>query len=410
MIAPARPLAIVLSCAGAPEGALNAVRALGECGVPVLLVTEEPDPPHAHSRHVTRHVALPGFTMDPEALLRLLRAEAAALPARPVVLPTADPDLHLLMRLRERLDDCCAVLAPERAMGETLADKIRFAELAERLALPVPATRIPDGAADVARVARSVTYPVIVKPANPAHWHPEEVPGLDASVKAIRVEDAAELEALGRRIADAGFPFVVQEYIPGPDAAHVDLHALVARDGRPVATFTGRKHRLFPAHAGAGTYVESTRIEAIVALGLDAMHRIGYTGLANINFKQDARTGAYWLLEINPRLSHWNILTTRSGINLPHLAWAEAAGLPLPASPTQQSGGLYVNFYVDRQSYATYHREGDLSLFTWLRTIAQPWRTTYQVLQLGDPGPFLVDVARRARARRRRAFGPAAAA
>ena len=53
--------AVVLACAGAPEGDLNLVRSLGEQGVPVIVLGEYADPPSRYSRYCIEFVQVPDF-------------------------------------------------------------------------------------------------------------------------------------------------------------------------------------------------------------------------------------------------------------------------------------------------------------------------------------------------------------
>lgn len=104
---PSLPPAVVLSCQGAPEADLNLVRALGEQGVPVIVVAEEAQPPSRYSRHVVAFHHAPGFTREParlQAVLVALQAEHGALLP---VFPSADPDLTALLALETPLASVC---------------------------------------------------------------------------------------------------------------------------------------------------------------------------------------------------------------------------------------------------------------------------------------------------------------
>ena len=69
--------AVVLACAGAPEGDLNVVRSLGEQGVPVVVIGEYADPPSRFSRHCVEFIQVSGFSQQPQALLAVLADLAA---------------------------------------------------------------------------------------------------------------------------------------------------------------------------------------------------------------------------------------------------------------------------------------------------------------------------------------------
>jgi predicted ATP-grasp superfamily ATP-dependent carboligase len=159
-----------------------------------------------------------------------------------------------------------------------------------------------------------------------------------------------------------------------------------------VACFTGRKHRILPVHAGSGCFVESVVIEPLIESGLRMLRELRYTGIANINYKRDPRDGRFRLLEINPRVSQWNILAARCGVNIPWLAYAEQAGLPLEAPGRQREGVFYVNWVNDRASFRGYRAEGSLGVIDYARTLLRR-PMVYQLLDFSDPWPFVRTVA-----------------
>ena len=113
-----------------------------------------------------------------------------------------------------------------------------------------------------------------------------------------------------------------------------------------------------------------------------------------MNFKRDCRTGEFLLLEINPRVSQWGILTTRCGVNLPWLAWRDAQGLPAPdPAPPVRAGRWYVNGLKDLRAVRQYRAEGLTRWSDYLRSLLR-WPLVCQTLSLDDPRPALVLTSR----------------
>ncbi|MFM2346229.1 MAG: hypothetical protein RL654_982 [Pseudomonadota bacterium] len=387
---------VVLSCLGASEGDMNLVRSLGMAGVPVILVSEYADPPARLSRHCTEFVQVPMFSERPEALLQALRDLAAHHGGPLPVLPSADPDLEVLAGLLSQdTRDCIASTMPDPALVRQLMDKTTFDRLAATHRLPVPRSVAPTTLAEVGAAAEQLRFPAIVKPATPVSWcHQSVLPEAVRRAKALRVDTAAELMTLCAQLLPAGAASLVQEFIEGPDEEHFDVHAFIGRDGRAQAVFSGRKWRIWPPHAGSGCFVESLDAPGLEALALDILARIGYRGIANMNFKRDRRTGEFLLLEINPRVSQWGILTTRCGVNLPWLAWRDAQGLPpLPPLPPARAGRWYVNGLTDLRAARQYRAEGLASWGAHLRSLLR-WPLVCQTLSLEDPRPALVLTSR----------------
>ncbi|HYW04942.1 MAG TPA: ATP-grasp domain-containing protein [Gammaproteobacteria bacterium] len=380
------PLAIVLACGGASEGALGVVRALGARGVPILLVTEAADSPVAASRHVDQVVHLPRFTRDAASLVNAVTAVASRQAQPPVLFPTADPDLALIATHYRELSAVLRPLVDDPALTGALMDKGRFLGLAHVHGLPVPRTHALE---TVIRKPGSLACPIMLKPRTPDAWH---LPGLEAwlgECKARRVDTPGELARLGPRLLDAGAATLAQEYVPGPDEEHRDLHVFRESPARPPVWFSGRKLRVYPVHAGSATCAISESMPDLAALGLRALDALGYTGLANLNFKRHADTGRFMLLEINPRVSQWNILATRCGIDLPWCAYAAAAGLDVgPVPPGQRTGPRYVDLGADLRAWRRYRRFGEWPVLSYIGSLMSGPRV-WQTFDASDPAPLL---------------------
>src|SRR5262249_32172989 len=130
--------------------------------------------------------------------------------------------------------------------------------------------------------------------------------------------------------------------------------------------------------------------------------------IAVVNFKQDARSGEFVVHEINPRISQWNLLATRCGVDLPFMAYADAAGVPRPTSSRQREGVRYVNLRADVKALATYRRSGEWRWWVWLRSFRAP--LVHQVFARDDLGVLAASVGPLLRARTARAAPPAPAA
>ncbi|MFM2118924.1 MAG: hypothetical protein RL722_392 [Pseudomonadota bacterium] len=408
---PLRP-AVVLSCEGAPVGDLALVRNLAARGVPVWVISEYAQAPTLQSRRAAGHRLVPRFSQAPQRLLEALRALRDELGIAPVVFPTADPDLAALIQLHDQLEGVAISVVIDPAMSAGFSDKQAFDQLVRRLQLPVPRTaRLGDATLPAAE--RPSRYPFMLKPARPNAWHQARLDTplgqtLSAS-KAWRVDDAAGLAEIGDLLLAAGADTLVQEYVPGADEAHVSVHAYVDRTGQVQALCSGRKWRIYPPHAGSGCFVQAVALPELEALAAELLGRIGYRGVATMNFKQHASSGDWLLLEINPRISQWHLLPTRAGVDLPWLAYADACGLA-PSRPTgySRTGLYYLNEAQDWQALRIYRREGLLSLGRWaaqLLGLLLRGRLVLQWLDLGDARPALHTLAQALR-RRWRALRP----
>ena len=237
-------------------------------------------------------------------------------------------------------------------------------------------------------VAGAIDFPLIVKPAQPVSWqHPDVDPAV-ARAKAIVVETPQRLREIARMLAPHGFHIIAQEYVPGGDAEHFTVDVYIGPDGAVRASSCGRKLRHDPPHVGSGSYCENLRLPELETLAAEVLTRIGYRGIANLDFKRHEITGEYRLLEINPRLSQWHILTTRCGLNLPEMAWRDACGLPAAELPPRRTGLRYINEKNDFRAARQYVREGELGWARYLGSLLRPGLVR-QLAPADDLGPAL---------------------
>jgi D-aspartate ligase len=379
--------AIVLACSGADEGPLNVVRALGENGIPSILVAESRRTPAEASRFVMRTVFVPELTTRSGALVSAVRQIAQNQRSRPVLFPTADPDLLMASRMAAELDSCCHLIAPPHQIVSALSDKACFADLARRLNLDVPQTVVPTSDSSFLALASTLRLPVVVKPSKPQSWQRAEIRLIVGNAKAVLVTSMRELETLYTGIAEFTHDMVLQEYVPGGDPEHFDVHTYFDRASRPVAWFCGQKLRIYPPHAGSGCFVVSRYEESVVQLALASLQRIGYSGIANLNFKRNPKTNEFRLLEINPRVSQWNILASRCGVNLPYLAYQDANGIAIAPRQPQTDNVHYMNFPNDHRAFRIYRREGEVTTLQYVRSLLRR-PMVFQVFDWKDPGPF----------------------
>ena len=306
------PLACVM-------GDMDLVAPLGRAGIACAVVAPPGSPP-THSRFV-RHV-IPHHA-DPAAMLDALLRFGAAQPERPVLCVQDDAALLLASRHRDALGAVFRLPLAEAELVEALVDKARFAALAARLGLPVPAAR---------RIAEAdaLRLPLIVKPLTRGTAWP-------CGAKALRVDTPDALQALRARLGD---DLLAQELVEGPETRIESHHVFVDRAGVLAAEFTGRKIRTWPRDFGHSTAVEITDAPDVAALGRRVVAALGLRGVAKLDVKR-APDGTLHLLEVNPRFTLWHNLAAAAGVNMPAMVHADLCGLPRPAFARPAPGAAW---------------------------------------------------------------------
>jgi predicted ATP-grasp superfamily ATP-dependent carboligase len=359
-------------------GDTDLIRPLALLGIPCFAVADSPLV--RHSRYTRGIVSSLDAAQEPERLVEELVAFARAQPSKPVLFYEGDADLLLISRRRERLAEAFRFTIPEARLVEDLSDKRRFAELAGTLDLPVPPTRVLRGArgrpADL-----GLAYPCIVKP--PVRRHRDDPwDDIGGRAKAVVVSAQHELEQLWPRLAGSGLDFVVQQLVPGPETRVESYHAYIDDGESTVAEFTGRKLRTLPPERGHSSAIVITDRDDVAGAGRSVLRRLGFRGVAKVDFKRDA-DGRLWLLEVNARFSLWHNPGAVAGVNIPALVYADCAGVTRPPVAGARPGIRWCDVHTDRRAAAM---EG-VSTLRWLRW-AMACESRHAVAR-DDPMPFL---------------------
>ena len=370
-----QPLACVI-------GSMDLIRPLALAGVTCAAVAE-PESPVRYSRSVVSVIDWADPWTHGGLLVERLLRFAATCAEPPVLFYEGDGELLFVSRERQRLADGLRFLLPEPSLLEGLVDKARFAALAERLSLPVPASRVlsplPEAAPEL-----DLSFPVIAKPLTRrdfSRWADQT-----AWAKARRLDSPHELREAWPAFRDIGLDLIVQELVPGPETLIESHHAYVDATGHVVAEFTGRKIRTRPPEYGFSTSVEVTDEPEVAAVGRDVLARLGLTGVAKLDFKR-APDGRLRLLEVNARFNLWHHAGALAGVNLPALAYADLTGRPRPAVGAARPGVRWVHHVKD----APAAREGGVPLWRWV-----PWALATEAKSTfarDDPMPFVRGVA-----------------
>jgi predicted ATP-grasp superfamily ATP-dependent carboligase len=107
---------------------------------------------------------------------------------------------------------------------------------------------------------------------------------------------------------------VVQELVES-DQPVVSLCSFSV-DGQVSGRFEYEKLRQHPNRFGTGTYLRSVRAAELEALADEILARLDFTGISELEFIRDNRTGTYKVVEMNPRTWKSIHFATQCGENL----------------------------------------------------------------------------------------------
>jgi predicted ATP-grasp superfamily ATP-dependent carboligase len=374
------PHAIVLGLS--PTG-LYAVRELARAGIRVVGADAVPTAGAA-----SRLLAQPAWRIaDDEELCDLLLAYAASTDVPPVLIPTSDRYIEVIIRHAARLAPHLRFAAAYGGIAAELLDKARFHALCARHRVEMPAMWLLEDGAELAPLLRRVRYPCLLKP--------QLIHRARAFLRGHKVLVAATPEALTKHVArlPAGVGgWTVQEIIPGAESRITVFAGCFGADGTATQLFTARKLRQYPAGFGSASLAYSTVCTETRERSQNFLRAIGFAGLCGTEFKRDPRDGRLKMIEINPRPTLWFQLAHDSGKRLALAHYCELAGLAPPPDPPQRDGVLWRYALKDFATKLFYARRPRGFAFPPPDVDVRPVRArSWPVYDRRDPLPALVE-------------------
>ena len=388
------PVALVLGLENAIG--LTVVRELGEKGVPVHGIAREAAPVAAASRHCAAMTVRPSGPMA-DWLPDLIATTGAG-----AVLAISESDLLELSALPPVIDGC-HVLVPRPEPLAKVLDKLRTLEIADQVGLCIPQTWQPRAAEDFAARVAAMHYPLVAKWANP----PEIMPILEQAglewLKTEYIRTPQELAALLDRYAPVGHWPLIQQYCRGVGLGQM----LYMDDGEATLRFQHRRLHEWPPEGGVSTLcrAEPTNAHAAQMLLSEALLcALDWQGQAMVEYRYEAESGRYWLMEVNGRFWGSLPLARHCGALFAWEAYRRTVLGQTDVAPTPRDT-LRARYMVpetkrlarvllspSRISDPFFQRRPLADLTAYLLTFFDP-RARYYVFSLSDPRPWLRDMA-----------------
>lgn len=381
------------------RSSLAVVRSLGRAGYHVEVCSSHDAPLGGASRFCRAAHVVPDPTEDVGAFIDRLESLVDQRGVD-VLLPMTDVTASTMHELRNRRSSLVIPFPPTETW-EAASDKRRLMDLAERLGVPVPTQHVVESPEEDPSVAlafaETVGYPVVLKP------HRSAV-ATSSRVLRFGVEMASDGDDLLRRmqaLPREAFPVLVQQRIQGPGLGGFFL----ARHGRITQRFAHRRLREKPPSGGVSVLRQGVPLRHDVARYSEALlGELAWSGVAMVEFKEDASSGTVYLMEINGRFWGSLQLAIDCGVDFPR------ALMKMFLDPDSPEGGGGRG--ESRVGIRTRWFWGDVDHLLWILrapagyraihphlpsrigAIARfmvPWRPglRYEVLRPSDPFPFV---------------------
>lgn len=367
-----KPVALVLNSKG-----LGVIRGLGREAIPVVALDPDPLAVGLYSRYA-KGMVCPDPLISEEAFVEFLVDLGKRFNNKGVLFPTADPYVVAVVRAREQLEKYYKIPFPEWRIIREIVDKENQYKKMMKAGIPIPMTFFPKGINDIKTMGKDITYPVILKPAY-SHSFVTKY-----GIKAIKVRSYAELLIQYKKYTLAGHKMLIQQIIGGGAERIYEFCSYTDKYGEAIATFTTRKLEQYPADFGTGTLVESSYEPTIIEFGKRVLKAFDYCGISHIEFKQDPATGQFKVIELNPRTTISNSLSTECGVNFPYIAYQDMLGKKITrVFPSYNTRWIFPERRLFYQRKINFIRQkGSPS--------SQKKKSIYAIFSFNDPIPELV--------------------
>jgi D-aspartate ligase len=304
------------------HGALAAARTLGSAGVPVYAALDDRFTPLTASRYLTRLFRWPRWPATGDDFTRgaLMLREIIDRPT--MILPLDDLSAVMVAETAARLRGpfLLPIVAPE--LPRALSNKRVLQSLCNAHGIATAASAAPRTMDDVLSFADRSTFPVMLKASE--QWLP-----IGGQCNARQVHSRAELIDLYAGLPPAEIQqTLLQEYIPGDDWI---CHGYCNAANNFALTFTGRKLRGYPVEAGSTAVGLSVANDTLAREAERFLGSVGYSGIIDMDWRQDSRDGAFRLIDCNPRIGqNFRMFETAAGIDVVRAQHLDLTGRLIP--------------------------------------------------------------------------------
>ncbi len=307
---------------------LSLVRELGAAGVTVIGIAQDETALGLRSRYLS-HAALLHSPRTPQGLAELRAIGERFGPG--TLLAVSEANLQWLMDEREALGVLSPVLPDAEAFAIVL-DKTRTLDAARAVGIEVPETASPVSWAEVEQLAIGCRFPVVLKWADPA-----KVAGRLAELglpleKAEHIYSAEQLIAACARYRPLGQWPVVQEYCAGTGLGQF----FFMHRGQAVRRFQHLRIAEWPPEGGFSSVCDAVPLDQhrdLQERSIALLQRIGWHGVAMVEYRHDSATGRSVLMEINGRFWGSYPLALHAGAGFALISHAVQAGAGVPTLP-----------------------------------------------------------------------------
>lgn len=377
---------------------LGVIRELGRAGVPVIAVAQDPRAIGLASRYIARRVCVTQpRSAELISIINVLGSEYEEC----YLLAVSEVNTDWLLANRGEFINVKLILPNPAALAIVL-DKQRTLLAASEVGIRVPLSVEPISMADAEKLAQTFPFPAVLKWKDPSRIAPRLSKLSIELVKAEYVYSPQEFLDIARRYEPLGEWPLVQEYCKGQGLGQF----FFMYHGVSVRSFQHLRIAEWPPEGGFSSVCDSidlTQHAALQAQSVALLQRIGWEGVAMVEYRLDSTTGKACLMEINGRFWGSFPLAVHCRANFALLSYALQGRHQMPVLPPlsgpvrcrmvatelKRLVRLLLQPMLIRDRSFKYSKSSEIRRF--VGDFFKP-HVRYYVWSASDPLPFLVDM------------------
>lgn len=337
---------------------LSIIRCLGREGIPVVAVDyDESDAFPLKSKYVSETLIGPYYKDRPEELKDFLIDYGKKQELKPVLIPNSDVYAAFTDTYLDELKEFYLINMTEQGLWTDLIDKDTFYQLADKHNVRYPKTFSADRDDILESVESEIGYPCLLKPVNSKPFVAK------FGIKLFKVHNLAELKERLKVTNEANIDMVIQQLIEGFDNQMYMFDAYLDQDSKVTHWMTAQKQRQYPINYGASVYAVQKYVPELYDIGARFLEEVGYKGFGELEFKKDSKTGEFYVIEMNARMTSFNAMIDRVGLNMPLITYLELTGQPIGSKAIEEdTGEAFKNLFQDKVASRHYMKAKQLTL------------------------------------------------
>ena len=325
------------------------------------------------------------FTLyhDETELVKLLM-DFRSLDGETLIMPSNDRMVRFLEENYLLMSERFVVPFKEPDIMDICYNKIRTYKFAQSLGIPIPESYFPANYSEIEQISGIIQYPVILKPAVMHTFYKK------FGKKVFKCNSKEEL-ILNYEKALAAIPadeIIVQKFLTG-GAPNLFSFGSFCDGKKVIGSFTANRLRQKPMDFGISTTFARTVLNSTIRdQAVLFLEELQYYGLSEVEFMFDGETGAYRLIEINPRTWKWHTLVNQLDLNLIGMMIDDLNNKAVYEKHAEQEGVEWIERVTDTWVVITEILKGRMNWTTVFSS--SKCKREYAVFSWNDPLPSLI--------------------